>query len=148
MHSSNRIKNISLKHDVFTRTNINNLYLSMIPKVTGKFQGGVNPFTRGCCNNLEYLVCSPISPKWETFFFLSTLSSAFQETIKLTVRLSRYTRYTARPREKTAIHIQPPFLRPGINRQLPAKVRDNGIQSQDVQNKVGIISKMYSSNLL
>uniref|UniRef100_A0A8D2ZM64 Palmitoyltransferase n=1 Tax=Scophthalmus maximus TaxID=52904 RepID=A0A8D2ZM64_SCOMX len=55
-------------------------------QVTGKFQGGVNPFTRGCCNNLEYLVCSPISPK-----------------------------YTARPREKTAIHIQPPFLRPGIN---------------------------------
>lgn len=32
-------------------------------KVTGKFHGGVNPFTRGCCNNLEYLVCSPISPQ-------------------------------------------------------------------------------------
>ncbi|KAK2888283.1 palmitoyltransferase ZDHHC8B isoform X2 [Channa argus] len=68
-------------------------------QVTGKFQGGKNPFTRGCCNNLEYLVCSPISPK-----------------------------YTARPIKKSVIHIQPPFLR-------PVKVRDNGIQSQDVQNK-------------
>ncbi|KAM9841855.1 palmitoyltransferase ZDHHC8B [Aulostomus maculatus] len=75
-------------------------------QVTGKFQGGVNPFTRGCCSNLEYLVCSPISPK-----------------------------YTARPCRKTVIHIQPPFLRPENDRQLPIKVRDNGIQSHDVQNK-------------
>ncbi|XP_074474127.1 palmitoyltransferase ZDHHC8B isoform X2 [Sebastes fasciatus] len=75
-------------------------------QVTGKFQGGVNPFTRGCCNNLEYLVCSPISPN-----------------------------YTARPCKKTVIHIQPPFLRPEIDRQRPVKVRDNGIQSQDLQNK-------------
>ncbi|KAK2819168.1 hypothetical protein Q5P01_024729 [Channa striata] len=52
-------------------------------QVTGKFQGGINPFTRGCWNNLEYLVCSPISPK-----------------------------YTARPIRKSVIHIQPPFLRP------------------------------------
>uniref|UniRef100_A0A8C4GR34 Palmitoyltransferase n=1 Tax=Dicentrarchus labrax TaxID=13489 RepID=A0A8C4GR34_DICLA len=76
-------------------------------QVTGKFQGGVNPFTRGCCNNLEYLVCSPISPK-----------------------------YTARPCKKTVIHVQPPFLRPEIDRQMPVKVRDNGIQSQDLRNKV------------
>uniref|UniRef100_A0A4W6CMT7 Palmitoyltransferase n=1 Tax=Lates calcarifer TaxID=8187 RepID=A0A4W6CMT7_LATCA len=76
-------------------------------QVTGKFQGGVNPFTRGCCNNLEYLVCSPISPK-----------------------------YTARPYKKTLIHVQPPFLRPEISRQMPVKVRDNGIQSQDLQTKV------------
>ncbi|GAA6217107.1 palmitoyltransferase ZDHHC5-like, partial [Lates japonicus] len=75
-------------------------------QVTGKFQGGVNPFTRGCCNNLEYLVCSPISPK-----------------------------YTARPCKKTVIHVQPPFLRPEIGRQMPVKVRDNGIQSQDLQTK-------------
>ncbi|XP_037609766.1 palmitoyltransferase ZDHHC8B isoform X2 [Sebastes umbrosus] len=75
-------------------------------QVTGKFQGGVNPFTRGCCNNLEYLVCSPISPN-----------------------------YTSRPCKKTVIHIQPPFLRPEIDRQRPVKVRDNGIQSQDLQNK-------------
>uniref|UniRef100_UPI003AACF824 palmitoyltransferase ZDHHC8B n=1 Tax=Centroberyx gerrardi TaxID=166262 RepID=UPI003AACF824 len=75
-------------------------------QVTGKFQGGVNPFTRGCCNNLEYLVCSPISPK-----------------------------YTARPCKKTAVRVQPPFLRPEIDRQIPVKVRDNGIQSHDLQNK-------------
>ncbi|XP_028274018.1 palmitoyltransferase ZDHHC5 [Parambassis ranga] len=75
-------------------------------QVTGKFQGGVNPFTRGCCNNLEYLVCSPISPK-----------------------------YTARPYKKTVIHIQPPFLRPEIDRQMPVKIRDNGIQSLQLQNK-------------
>uniref|UniRef100_A0A3B4FN16 Palmitoyltransferase n=1 Tax=Pundamilia nyererei TaxID=303518 RepID=A0A3B4FN16_9CICH len=74
-------------------------------QVTGKFQGGVNPFTRGCCNNLEHLVCSPISPK-----------------------------YTARPCRKAVIHIQPPFLRPEIERQMPVKVRGNGIQS--LQNKV------------
>ncbi|XP_026154086.1 palmitoyltransferase ZDHHC5 isoform X1 [Mastacembelus armatus] len=75
-------------------------------QVTGKFQGGVNPFTRGCCNNLEYLVCSPISPK-----------------------------YTTRPCKKAVLHIQPPFLRPEIDRHIPVKVRDNGIQSQDLQNK-------------
>uniref|UniRef100_A0A8C2ZIE3 Palmitoyltransferase n=1 Tax=Cyclopterus lumpus TaxID=8103 RepID=A0A8C2ZIE3_CYCLU len=75
-------------------------------QVTGKFQGGVNPFTQGCCNNLEYLVCSPISPN-----------------------------YTARPRKKTAIHVQPPFLRPEIDRQRQMKVRDNGMQCPDLQNK-------------
>ncbi|XP_071322740.1 palmitoyltransferase ZDHHC8B isoform X2 [Trachinotus anak] len=73
-------------------------------QVTGKFQGGVNPFTRGCCNNLEYLVCSPISPQ-----------------------------YTARPCKKRVIHVQPPFLRPEIDRQMPVKVRDNGIHSQNKQ---------------
>ncbi|XP_057675670.1 palmitoyltransferase ZDHHC8B isoform X1 [Corythoichthys intestinalis] len=66
-------------------------------QVTGKFQGGVNPFTRGCCNNLEYLVCSPISP-----------------------------RYSARHCNKSVIHIQPPFLRPELDRHLSVKVRDNG----------------------
>ncbi|XP_029025211.1 palmitoyltransferase ZDHHC8B-like isoform X2 [Betta splendens] len=75
-------------------------------QVTGKFQGGVNPFTRGCCNNLEYLVCSPISP-----------------------------RYTARPRGRAVVHIQPPFLRPALDGQTPAKVRGNGLQRQDFQNK-------------
>ncbi|XP_076019741.1 palmitoyltransferase ZDHHC8B [Genypterus blacodes] len=75
-------------------------------QVTGKFHGGVNPFTRGCCNNLEYLVCSPISPK-----------------------------YTARPCRRTDICVQPPFLKPEIHKQMPLKVRDNGIQSQELQNK-------------
>lgn len=54
----------------------------------------------------------------------------------LTSRLSCDTRYTARPYKKTVIHVQPPFLRPEIDRQMPVKVRDNGIQSQDLQNKV------------
>uniref|UniRef100_A0A672ZBT7 Palmitoyltransferase n=1 Tax=Sphaeramia orbicularis TaxID=375764 RepID=A0A672ZBT7_9TELE len=76
-------------------------------QVTGKFQGGVNPFTRGCCNNLEYLVCGPLSP-----------------------------RYAGRPLKKTAVHIHPPFLRPEIDRQMALKVRDNGLQSHDVQKKV------------
>uniref|UniRef100_A0A667YBY2 Palmitoyltransferase n=1 Tax=Myripristis murdjan TaxID=586833 RepID=A0A667YBY2_9TELE len=72
-------------------------------QVTGKFQGGVNPFTRGCCSNLEYLICSPMSPK---------------------------------ACKKPAVRVQPPFLRPEIERQIPMKVRDNGIQSSDLQNKV------------
>ncbi|XP_068191297.1 palmitoyltransferase ZDHHC8B [Antennarius striatus] len=75
-------------------------------QVTGKFQGGVNPFTRGFCNNLEYLVCSPISPT-----------------------------YTARPCKKMEIHVQPPFLRPDIDRQMQGKVRDNGVQNQDLHIK-------------
>ncbi|XP_061656259.1 palmitoyltransferase ZDHHC8B [Phyllopteryx taeniolatus] len=70
-------------------------------QVTGKFRGGVNPFTRGCCNNLEYLVCSPISPT-----------------------------YYARPRKKSVIHIRPPFLRPELDRQLSVKVSDNGKHSR------------------
>ncbi|XP_049594021.1 palmitoyltransferase ZDHHC8B isoform X1 [Syngnathus scovelli] len=68
--------------------------------VTGKFHGGPNPFTRGCCNNLEYLVCSPISP-----------------------------RYSARACKKSVIHIQPPFLRPELDR-LSVKVSDNGKHSR------------------
>ncbi|XP_034048583.1 probable palmitoyltransferase ZDHHC8 isoform X2 [Thalassophryne amazonica] len=79
-------------------------------QVTGKFQGGVNPFTRGCCSNLEYLFCSPISPN-----------------------------YTERPWNKTAVHIQPPFLRPEIDGETSPKVRDNGIQSKDVQNKLSTV---------
>ncbi|XP_068609096.1 palmitoyltransferase ZDHHC8B [Brachionichthys hirsutus] len=75
-------------------------------QVTGKFQGGVNPFTRGFCSNLEYLVCSPISPT-----------------------------YTARPCEKTTIHLRPPFLRPRMGRQVQVKVRDNGVQDLDLHSK-------------
>ncbi|KAM6902882.1 palmitoyltransferase ZDHHC8B isoform 2-T2 [Xenentodon cancila] len=75
-------------------------------QVTGKFQGGVNPFTRGCCSNIEYLVCSPISPK-----------------------------YTARPCKKKLIYVQPPFLRPELDRQMSVKVGDNGIHSLALHNK-------------
>ncbi|KAJ3605335.1 hypothetical protein NHX12_027382, partial [Muraenolepis orangiensis] len=66
-------------------------------QVTGKFQGGVNPFTQGCCSNLEYLVCSPITPQ-----------------------------YTSRPSKTTSIHIRPPFLRPGMDSQMPFKL-DHGL---------------------
>uniref|UniRef100_H2LU13 Palmitoyltransferase n=1 Tax=Oryzias latipes TaxID=8090 RepID=H2LU13_ORYLA len=69
-------------------------------QVTGKFQGGVNPFTQGCCNNMEYLVCSPISPK-----------------------------YMARPCKKKIVHVQPPFLRPELDQQMPMKVGDNGLHT-------------------
>ncbi|XP_012992515.3 probable palmitoyltransferase ZDHHC8 [Esox lucius] len=76
-------------------------------QVTGKFQGGVNPFTRGCCGNLEYLICSPISPK-----------------------------YTERLIKKSTVRVMPPFLRPETDRQIPTlKVGDNGLNRHDVQNK-------------
>ncbi|XP_072227825.1 palmitoyltransferase ZDHHC8B [Leuresthes tenuis] len=75
-------------------------------QVTGKFQGGINPFTRGCCNNMEYLVCSPISPN-----------------------------YTGRPCKKTVVHVQPPFLRPELDRLMQVKVGDNGIHNLSLQNK-------------
>uniref|UniRef100_A0A8C6M7B9 Palmitoyltransferase n=1 Tax=Nothobranchius furzeri TaxID=105023 RepID=A0A8C6M7B9_NOTFU len=77
-------------------------------QVTGKFQGGVNPFTRGCCNNMEYLVCSPVPPN-----------------------------YTTRSCRKTTIYVQPPFLfRSELDRQIPVKAKDNGIQILAIQNKV------------
>ncbi|XP_024154512.1 palmitoyltransferase ZDHHC5 [Oryzias melastigma] len=75
-------------------------------QVTGKFQGGVNPFTQGCCSNMEYLVCSPISPK-----------------------------YMARPCKKKVVHVQPPFLRPELDQQMPVKVGDNGLHTLAVENK-------------
>uniref|UniRef100_A0AAY5K9K6 Palmitoyltransferase n=1 Tax=Esox lucius TaxID=8010 RepID=A0AAY5K9K6_ESOLU len=79
-------------------------------QVTGKFQGGVNPFTRGCCGNLEYLICSPISPK-----------------------------YTERLIKKSTVRVMPPFLRPETDRQIPTlKVGDNGLNRHDVQNKVSL----------
>lgn len=32
-------------------------------QVTGKFRGGVNPFTRGCYGNVEHVLCSPLAPR-------------------------------------------------------------------------------------
>nr|XP_029510931.1 probable palmitoyltransferase ZDHHC8 [Oncorhynchus nerka] len=88
-------------------------------QVTGKFQGGVNPFTQGCCGNLEYLICSPISPK-----------------------------YTARPIKKSTVRIIPPFLRPETDRQITIiKVEDNGIQCHDNQNKRPSTDGMEESDI-
>ncbi|KAM9101875.1 probable palmitoyltransferase ZDHHC8 isoform X1 [Sarcophilus harrisii] len=70
-------------------------------QVTGKFRGGVNPFTRGCYGNVEHVLCSPLAP-----------------------------RYVAEPRLKLAVSVKPPFLRPDLSdRQVSVKVSDNGIQA-------------------
>ncbi|XP_067288804.1 palmitoyltransferase ZDHHC8B [Pseudorasbora parva] len=52
-------------------------------QVTGKFQGGVNPFTRGCCLNVQFVLFSPIIP-----------------------------RYTGKLRDRLPVPIQPPFHQP------------------------------------
>ncbi|KAM7034055.1 palmitoyltransferase ZDHHC8 isoform 3-T5 [Acridotheres tristis] len=70
-------------------------------EVTGKFRGGVNPFTRGCCGNVEHVLCSPLAP-----------------------------RYVVEPKKKQAVSVKPPFLRPDLSeRQITVKISDNGIQA-------------------
>ncbi|KAM7051234.1 palmitoyltransferase ZDHHC8 isoform 2-T2 [Molossus nigricans] len=73
-------------------------------QVTGKFRGGVNPFTRGCYGNVEHVLCSPLAP-----------------------------RYTVEPpRRPLAARLKPPFLRPELlDRAPPLKVKlsDNGLKA-------------------
>ncbi|XP_063068844.1 palmitoyltransferase ZDHHC8B [Engraulis encrasicolus] len=75
-------------------------------QVTGKFQEGVNPFTRGCCGNVQSVLCSPLSP-----------------------------RYVVGRRNNVPIKLQPPFKRPESERETPVKIRDNGIQATTTPTK-------------
>ncbi|XP_056593235.1 palmitoyltransferase ZDHHC8B isoform X2 [Triplophysa dalaica] len=59
-------------------------------QVTGKFHGGVNPFTRGCFGNVQFVLFSPVSP-----------------------------RYAGKLRDAFPLHMQPPLPPPESHDQSP-----------------------------
>ncbi|XP_076876707.1 palmitoyltransferase ZDHHC8B [Brachyhypopomus gauderio] len=75
-------------------------------QVTGKFHGGVNPFTRGCFGNMEFVLCSPIT-----------------------------SRYIEKAGQAGPVCIQPLFQSPKSFSMPPVKVWDNGIQKKVLPSK-------------
>ncbi|KAK7121115.1 hypothetical protein R3I94_020927 [Phoxinus phoxinus] len=70
-------------------------------QVTGKFQGGVNPFTRGCRLNLQFVLFSPIMP-----------------------------RYTGKLSDRVPVPVHPPFHHPESQTLTPVKISENCVPSQ------------------